>query len=175
MHDGFSLPDNYVACAVVRRRRFQFVKIQAGIEPNPGPIPEFLMVISLTDRLKLTIKCGKLLDVKNACLLVDNANEAENQDVLKLPFPVWDEYKPYSAKVLVKGLTQSEENRCSTVAFSPFIAVRGLTDTPWALLHGLLHGNWEDRDNVPDTQQDDMCDWLEENSEHDSQTGYKTL
>ncbi|XP_052814795.1 interferon-induced very large GTPase 1-like [Mya arenaria] len=46
---------------------------------------------------------------------------------------------------------------------------RGLSNTPWALLHGLLHGNCECRDNVPGTQQDDMFDRLEENSEHDSQ------
>ncbi|WAR09586.1 GVIN1-like protein [Mya arenaria] len=39
---------------------------------------------------------------------------------------------------------------------------RGPSDMPWTLLHELLHGNWEGRDNVPDTQQDDMGDWLEE-------------
>ncbi|WAR09504.1 hypothetical protein MAR_034580, partial [Mya arenaria] len=47
---------------------------------------------------------------------------------------------------------------------------RGLSNTPWALLHELLHGNWDGRDNVPDTEQDDKGDWLEENSEHDCQT-----
>ncbi|WAR09579.1 hypothetical protein MAR_034655, partial [Mya arenaria] len=264
--------------------------LRAGIEPNPGPIPEFPMVIGLTDKLKLTVKCGKLHEVQNACLLVDNGFVKQNQDLLRVTFPVWDEYKPYSAKALVQGFTQCEESPFSTVAFSPILAGkscqelsevyigfgilqfrketkgtlqeiqivgeeekilfdihhclaymvqsntqppwfdisifmttdvaipanikltgrarhssitavkavfeelslterlrhkitlnealaidisksespksdRGLSNTPWALLHGLLHGNWEDRDNVPDTQQDDMCDWLEENSD----------
>ncbi|XP_052813662.1 interferon-induced very large GTPase 1-like isoform X2 [Mya arenaria] len=283
--------------------------LKGGIEPNPGPKPEFPMVIGLTDKIKLTVKCGKLHKVRNACLLVDYGFVLQNQEVLRVPFPVWDEYKPYSAinvetfgnnlkKALVQGFTQCEESPFSTVAFSPIVAGnscqelsevyigfgilefrketkgtlreiqivgedekilfdihhclaymvqsntqppwfdisifittdvaiaeeanvkltgrarhssisaevkavfeelslterlrqkitlnealaidiskskspksdRGLSETPWALLHELLHGNWEGRDNVPDTQQDDMGDWLEENSEHGSQT-----
>ncbi|XP_052813536.1 interferon-induced very large GTPase 1-like isoform X2 [Mya arenaria] len=282
--------------------------LRAGIEPNPGPKPEFPTMIALTDKLKLTVKCGKLHEVQNACLLVDNGFVTQNQNLLRVTFPVWDEYKPYSAinvetfgnnlkKALVQGFTQCEESPFSTVAFSPILAGkscqelsevyigfgilqfrkktkgtlqeiqivgedekilfdihhclaymvqsntqppwfdisifmttdvaiaanikltgrarhssitaevkavfeelslterlinkitlnealaidtsksespksdRGLSNTPWALLHELLHGNWEGRDNVPDTQQDDMGDdWCEENSEHDSQT-----
>ncbi|XP_052813660.1 uncharacterized protein LOC128240808 isoform X3 [Mya arenaria] len=281
--------------------------LRAGIEPNPGPKPEFRTVIALTDKLKLTVKCGKLHEVQNAYLLVDNGFVKQNQNLLRVTFPVWDEYKPYSAinvetfgnnlkKALVQGFTQCEESLFSTVAFSPILAGkscqelsevyigfgilqfrketkgtlqeiqivgenekilfdihhclaymvqsntqppwfdisifmttdvaiaanikltgrarhssitaevkavfgelglterlskkitlnealaidiskskspksdRGLSNTPWALLHELLHGNWEGRDNVPDTEQDDMGDWLEEYSEHDSQT-----
>ncbi|XP_052812148.1 interferon-induced very large GTPase 1-like isoform X2 [Mya arenaria] len=279
--------------------------LRGGIEPNPGPIPEFPMVIRLTDKLKLTVKCGKLHEIQKACLLVGDEFQKQNQKVLRVPFPVWDDYKPYTAKnvvtfgndlrnALVKGLTQCEERRCSTVAFTAIVAgnscqelsevyigygilefcketkgtlqeiqivggdekilfdihhclaymVRSytqppwfdisifmtkdvaiaeeanvkltgrarhssisaevkavfeelslierisqkitlnealaldisksessksdleLSDTPWALLHELLHGNWEGRDNVPDTQQDDTGDWLEENGEH---------
>ncbi|WAR09953.1 hypothetical protein MAR_035029 [Mya arenaria] len=280
----------------------------AGIEPNPGPRPEFPMVIGLTDKLKLTVKCGKLHEVQNACLLVDDAFQTHNQEVLRVPFPVWDDYKPYTAKnvetfgndlknAVDKGLTQCEESPCSIAAFSAIAAGIGcqelsevyigygileflketkgilqeiqivgedekilfdihhclsymvqsntqppwfdisifmttdvatagdanvkltgrarhssvsaevkavfeelslterlrqkitlnealaidmsksenpksnreLSDTPWALLHELLHGNWEGRDNVPDTQQDETDNWLEENNEHDSQ------
>ncbi|WAR09580.1 hypothetical protein MAR_034656, partial [Mya arenaria] len=279
--------------------------LKAGIEPNPGPIPEFPTVIRLTDKLKLTVKCGKLHKVQNACLLVDDAFVTHNQEVLRVPFPVWDEYKPYSAinveifgnnlkKALVQGFTQCEESPFSTVAFSPILAGnncqelsevyigygileflketkgilqeiqivdedekilfdihhcvaymmesntqppwfdisifmttdvaiaedanvkltgrarhssisaevnavfdelsltkrlrqkitlnealaidisspssdRRLSDMPWTLLHDLLHGNWTGRDNVPDTKQEEMDDWLLENNEHDSQ------
>ncbi|WAR09499.1 hypothetical protein MAR_034575 [Mya arenaria] len=262
--------------------------LRGGIEPNPGPIPEFPMMIGLTDKLKLTVKCGKLRKIQDACLLVDDAFVTHNREVLRVPFPVWDEYKPYSAtkfgndlkNILVKGLTQCEERRCSTVAFSAIVAGnicqelsevyigfgileflketkgvlqeiqivdedekilfdihhclaymvqlntqppwfdisifmttdvatpvdassfsaavqatfeqlslterlrkkitlnealtvdisspdsdRGPSDMPWTLLHELLHGNWEGRDNVPDTQQDETGDWFAENDD----------
>ncbi|XP_052812167.1 interferon-induced very large GTPase 1-like isoform X2 [Mya arenaria] len=267
--------------------------LRGGIEPNPGPIPEFPMMIGLTDKLKLTVKCGKLRKIQDACLLVDDAFVTHNREVLRVPFPVWDEYKPYSAtkfgndlkNILVKGLTQCEERRCSTVAFSAIVAGnicqelsevyigfgileflketkgvlqeiqivdedekilfdihhclaymvqlntqppwfdisifmttdvatpvdassfsaavqatfeqlslterlrkkitlnealtvdisspdsdRGPSDMPWTLLHELLHGNWEGRDNVPDTQQDETGDWFAENDDSQAVT-----
>ncbi|XP_052814606.1 interferon-induced very large GTPase 1-like isoform X2 [Mya arenaria] len=279
-----------------------FLLLKAGIEPNPGPIPEFPMVVGLTDKLKLTVKCGKLHEVQNACLLVGDAFQTHNQEVLRAHFPVWDEYKPYSAtkvktfgndlkNAVAKGLTQCEESPCSIAAFSPIVAGkscqqlsevyigfgileflketkgtlqeiqivgedekilfdihhclsymvqsntqppwfdisifmttdvdanvkltgrakhssfsaavqatfemlslterlrkkitlnealavdisspdsdRGPSDMPWTLLHELLHGNWEGRDNVPDTQQDDIGDWLEENADSQAVT-----
>ncbi|WAR09585.1 hypothetical protein MAR_034661 [Mya arenaria] len=108
--------------------------LRGGIEPNPGPIPEFPMVVGRTDKLKLTVKCGKLYEVQNACLLVDDAFQTHNQEVIRVPFPVWDDYKPYSAtkvesfgndlkNAVAKGLTQCEESPCSIAAFSPIVAV----------------------------------------------------
>ncbi|WAR09507.1 hypothetical protein MAR_034583, partial [Mya arenaria] len=107
---------------------FGCVVVEAQSDLECCQYEEFPMVIGLTDKLKLTVKCGKLYEVQ-----VVDAFQTHNQEVLRVPFPVWDDYKPYSAtkvetfgndlkNAVAKGLTQCEESPCSIAAFSPIVA-----------------------------------------------------